>query len=143
MDLVISSNGSTKKIMIEGKKWNYYFSILNMWLDLKQQNREIVTYMKERGYLKVAIYGMSDLGNRLFSELKNTGIEVVCVIDRRDNVIGDFMLISPDDEVPEIDLLVVCAEFYYDEIKTFMENKVKCPILSLSGLLGNAFKRNL
>ena len=143
MDIIISSNTDTKKIEIEKKKWQYYFSILNMWLDLKQQNKGIVQYMKEHGYLRIAIYGASDLGNRLFSELKNSEIDVVCVIDKRNNVLGDFKLISPDDEVPSVDLLVVCAEFYFDEIKSFMKKKVNCPILSLSGLLGNAFKRNL
>ena len=86
---------------------------------------------------------MKSIGERLYVELMDSDIEVVCVIDQGKNVLGDFLLLSPDDDIPPIDLLVVTADYYFNDIKAKMEKRVSCPIISLSGLLGNAFGRNL
>ncbi len=143
MDVIISSQKKDEVYRKGIKKWQHYFQLFNMWLDMKQQGKEIISYMLQKGYRNVAIYGMSDVGNRLYSELIDSEVNVVCVIDKRKTVLGDFNLIAPTDNIPNVDVIIVCAEISYCKIKKNLESKTDCPIITLSGLLGNAFKRNL
>jgi len=142
-DYIISKNCSSEKDKNEESKYKLYFNIMNMWLDAKQSGKSVTEYIKKQGYNRIAIYGMKSIGERLYVELMDSDIEVVCVIDQGKNVLGDFLLLSPDDDIPPIDLLVVTADYYFNDIKAKMEKRVSCPIISLSGLLGNAFGRNL
>lgn len=145
MDYIVSKDMMKEKNEIENncKKLWLYYHIFNMWLDMKQQGKKLGEYMEKKGYKRVAIYGMKELGERLFVELRDAGVEIVCVIDSNKNVLGNFTLISPEDEIPPVDLLIITADYYYAEIEKKMREKVDCPILSASGLLGNAFDRNL
>lgn len=143
MDYIITKDISKKKPDKEIQKWLSYYQILNMWLDLKQQGKSVKRYLEQNGYKRIAIYGMRELGERLYVELVDAGAEVVCVIDQNKNVLGDFELISPEDDIPQVDLIIVTVEYCFNEIKEKMSQKVTCPILSLSGFLGNAFHRNL
>lgn len=125
-------------------KITLYYRILNMWLEMKQKGKSGITYLQERGIKKIAIYGMKELGERFYEEIKNTEIEVVCVIDKNpDDVVGDFWVISPEEEIPDVDAIIVTAEYYFNEISKQLKEKVRCPIYSLLGVLGNSFKRNL
>lgn len=125
--------------VIEYNKILRYFKILNIWLAEKQRDRSVVSYMKKKGYSRVAIYGMRELGERLYDELVDGGIEVAYVIDQSNAVLGDFLLYKPDDELPYVDLIIVTADYYYDEIYQRLHSRVDCPITSISGLLGDAF----
>ena len=141
MDYIISKNNSHKENQKQLEKIFLYYNIFNMWLDCKQQGKSLSDYMNSKGYKNVAIYGMKELGERLYVELINLGVNVVCVIDNNKSVLGDFILLSPEDEIPSIDLLIITADYHFADIKEMMEKKVACPIISLSGLLGNAFGR--
>ena len=53
-------------------KLSLYYQMLNMWLEMKQKGKSIVTYLKQKGINRIAIYGMKELGERLYEEVKNT-----------------------------------------------------------------------
>ena len=53
------------------------------------------------------------------------------------------MVISPKQKIPEVDAIIVTADFYYQEIKKELKLKVNCPVYSLSGVIGNSFGRYL
>ena len=125
------------------EKYLLYYRILNMWLEMKQKGKSGITFLQEKGMKRIAIYGMQELGERLYEEIKNTELEVICVIDKNpDYVIGDFVVISPEEKIPDVDVVIVTAEYYFPEIETKLKEKVNCPIYSLLGILGNSFKRN-
>lgn len=125
-------------------KITLYYRILNMWLEMKQKGKSGITYLQEKGIKRIAIYGMKELGERFYEEIKNTDIELVCVIDKNpDDVIGDFVVISPEEEIPDVDAIIVTAEYYFSEILKQLKEKVNCPIYSLLGVLGNSFRRNM
>lgn len=126
------------------EKLTLYYHMLNMWLEMKQKRKSIVTYLNQKGIKRIAIYGMKELGERLYEELKNTDIETVCIIDKNPEfVIGDFVVISPEQEIPEVDAIIVTADYYFQEIERQIKMKVSCPIYSLRGVLGNSFGRYL
>ena len=108
----------------------------------EQKGKSLIPYMKEKNYNSVAIYGMGELGERLYYELTSGGVEVKCVIDQSPYVLGEFKLIKPTEQVPNVDVIIVTAEYYFEDIYSILKENNDVPIIALSGLIGNAFKMN-
>lgn len=120
----------------EAEKFQVFFQLLNKWLSLKQQKKEIADYLKKRNYKKIAIYGMGQIGERLFEELKDSEIEVIYGIDRNKNVFdGDIDIYDPEETLPYVDAVIVTAVTYYKEIVMLLRRKVECPIESLENII--------
>ena len=47
-----------------------YYQLLNMWLEMKQKEKSVVTYLKQKGINRIAIYGMKELGERFYEALR-------------------------------------------------------------------------
>lgn len=144
MVVIRKSDRKKKELQEQINKLSLYYQIINMWLEMKQKGKSAAVFLQQKGIKKIAIYGMKELGERFYEELKSTDIDVICIIDKdKDQVIGDFTVFSPEEELPEVDAIVVTADYYYWEIKNQLEKKVICPIYSLNGVLGNSFGRLL
>ena len=117
-------------------KFKNYYNMLNEWLYLKQNGTSLDTYFKKNDYNSIAIYGMGEMGNRLYDELKQSDIEVKYVIDKNfTSVYSELEVLDPEEEFPEVDVVVVTATFAFDEIENSIENKVNCPIVSLEDVV--------
>lgn len=117
-------------------KFKNYYNMLNEWLYLKQNETSLDTYFKKNDYNSIAIYGMGEMGNRLYDELKQSDIEVKYVIDKNaTSVYSELEVLDPEEEFPEVDAIVVTATFAFDEIENSIENKVNCPIVSLEDVV--------
>lgn len=58
-------------------------SILYQWNDNLRDGKRIGEYLNKRGYSKIAIYGLGELGYQLFKEINNCReISIVAFIDR-------------------------------------------------------------
>lgn len=109
---------------------------MNQWLILKQKGISLVPYFKQNGYNKIAIYGMSFLGERLLDDLKGSEVEVLYGIDKNaDRLYSEVDIITPEDEFTKVDAIVVTATFYFNEIYDNLQEKVSCPIISLEDIL--------
>lgn len=112
------------------------FLLMNQWVKVKQEGKDFASYFSKNGYKKIAIYGMSYVGETLIDELKPTDIEIVCGIDRNaDAIYADVDVVTIDDELPEADAVIVTAITYFDEIEEKLSGKVSCPIISLEDIL--------
>lgn len=117
-------------------KFKNYYNMLNEWLYLKQNGTSLDTYFKKNDYNSIAIYGMGEMGNRLYDELKQSDIEVKYVIDKNaTSVYSELEVLDSEEEFPEVDAIVVTATFAFDEIENSIENKVNCPIVSLEDVV--------
>lgn len=117
-------------------KFKNYYTMLNQWLILKQEDLSLETYFVERGYEKIAIYGMGEMGNRLYDELKTSSIKVECAIDSNASATySEVEVYDKDDDYPEVDVVVVTATFAFSEIKEELESKVSCDIVSLDDVV--------
>lgn len=117
-------------------KFKGYYNMLNQWLILKQEGKSLIEYFNKNGYKSVAIYGMGEMGNRLYDELKDSEIELKYAIDK--NAAGTYSelnVIGKDDDFPEVDVLVVTATFAFDEIEDELSGKVDWPIVSLEDVV--------
>lgn len=112
------------------------FLMMNQWVKVKQEGKNLSSYLQKNGYKRIAIYGMSYAGETLVEELKNTGIEVAYGIDKNaDSMYSDVDIMSMDDSLDEVDAIVVTAITFFDEIEEKLLEKMDCPIISLEDIL--------
>lgn len=114
---------------------SYYF-IYNQWLSVHQQGKSLVEYFEKNGYKTVAIYGMKELGERLYDELKNSDITVKYIIDKKaDTIYADVDVVSPDDDLEPVDVIVVTACYFFDTIDRNLGAIVDYPVVSLEDIV--------
>lgn len=127
-----------QKRKLQTVKWNVerfqdHYYLLNHWLEIKNEGKSTASYFQDMGYEHIAIYGMAELGNRLMEDLEGSSIQIDYGIDRdiSCSIARIDEVYYPDDELPETDAIIVTPYSMFDEIKELLEQKVKCPIISL------------
>ena len=112
------------------------FRMMNQWVKLKQQGKNLSSYFEEKGYTKIAIYGMSYAGETLLDELSGTPTQVVYGIDQRaDKLYAEVDIVRMEDTLKEVDAIIVTAITFFDEIENELNKKIDCPIISLEDVL--------
>lgn len=112
------------------------FLMMNQWVKIKQEGKNLSSYFKEAGYHEIAIYGMSYAGETLIEELKNSDVKIKYGIDKNaDKIYAEFDVVSPDDALIEVDAIVVTSITFFDEIEENLREKIDCPIISLEDIL--------
>lgn len=112
------------------------FLMMNQWVKVKQEGKNLASYFEEEGYKEIAIYGMSYAGETLVEELKESNIKIKYGIDQKaDSVYAEFDVVSPDDVLEKVDAIVVTSITFFDEIEEKLSEKVDCPIISLEDIL--------
>ncbi len=138
---VAATAGELEKQINEKKKMSDkhldLYLLMNQWVKLKQKGINLSKYFEKNGYNRIAIYGMSYVGETLVEELKGTNIEVVYGIDRNaENIwIDNMNVLSLDDELEDVDAVVVTAISSYDSISDLLNRKFVCPIICLKDIL--------
>lgn len=80
---------------------------------------------------------MKEIGKYLYNDLKkNKEIIMIHAVDKSYMESWDSYSVStPNEMLPDADVLVVTAIHYYNEIEEDMKNKVLCPIISIEDVL--------
>ena len=128
---------STKKTKSMSDKHLALFLMMNQWVKVKQQGKNLSTYFEKNRYKEIAIYGMSYAGETLVDELKDTDVTVVYAIDQKADAIyyADVEVLSIEDKLENVDVVVVTAITFFDEIEEKISKKMDCPIVSLEDIL--------
>lgn len=116
-------------------KMGEFYNLLIEWLKIHQEGKTLVSYFEKNNYKTVAIYGMKELGERLFEEFKASEIEVKYAIDKNSDVYAEVEVLNTEDALPAVDVIVVTAIHYYDEIKEMLSKRTQCPIVSLEDII--------
>lgn len=116
-------------------KFQTLFLVMNRWVKVKQEGKNLSSYFESHGYKKIAVYGVSFAGETLIRELMHSDIKVDYGIDQREAVYTYVDVVTMNCELPEVDAIVVTAITYYDEIEEKLREKVDCPIISLEDVL--------
>lgn len=128
----VSWNRERNRLMVN-------IELLNRWLYLKIKGKSLCGYLLERNIRRVAIYGMADLGTRLYEELTNDGILVKYGIDQNPykvDVRNTLLIVDAKGEFdPDIDMVIVTPMLYFDEIKELISSKISCPVMSIKDLI--------
>ena len=112
------------------------FKMMNQWVKLKQEGKNLADFLKKNNYEKIAVYGMHYAGETLVAELANTDIQIVCGIDRKaQSIYSGVNMITKDDTIPDVDAIIVTAISFFDEIESDLQQKTTCPIISLEDII--------
>lgn len=127
---------SERKIKGVAEKHLSLFLMMNQWVKVKQEGKNLSIYFDKNNYKKIAVYGMSYAGETLVEELKETNIEIAYAIDKNANsIFSDINVITMEDNLEAVDAIVVTAITAFDEIEEQLQSKVDCPIISLEDIL--------
>lgn len=135
-----SVSALSKKIIEkkEGKinKFKKYYDMLNQWMIIKQEGKSLENYFINNGYHSIAIYGMGEMGNRLYEDLKGTKITVKYAIDKEAGLTyAEVETREITDTLPTVDAIVVTAVFAFDEIEESLKKTCDYPIISLQDVI--------
>lgn len=111
------------------------FILMVLWVKKGQQGKIIKSYFLENKVTTIAIYGISYVGECLIEELKNTDIEVKYAIDCQINLKREINIISPYEEFPKVDMIIVTAISFFDEIQRELMLKTDIPIVSIKEIM--------
>lgn len=117
-------------------KFKGYYNMLNQWLILKQEGKNLSEYFINHGYKTIAIYGMGEMGNRLYDELKGSDIEVKYAVDQNaSSTYSELDVIEKEDDFAKVDAMIITATFAFDEIEEEISGKVDFPVVSLEDVV--------
>lgn len=112
------------------------FLMMNQWVTIKQEGKNLADYFEKQGYKTIAIYGMSYVGERLLEELKGSDIQVKYGIDKNaGNIFLDVNIVTMEDELETVDAIVVTPIFFFNDIEEELSKKIDYPIISLEDVL--------
>ena len=118
------------------KKFKQYYDILLGWLEIKQSGKSLVDYFIKNQYQNIVIYGMGELGVKLYNELKDTEVTIVCAIDKGgayENI--DIEVKEVGELISGVDVIVVTPAFAFDDIEKELEEYMACPIISIEDVI--------
>lgn len=127
-----------KEIKSQNKKINkfkQYYEILNFWLKATFEGKSIEKVIMQQGYKTIAIYGMGEIGQRLFENLKNTDIEVAYIIDEGVSYFDELEIKNIGDELSPVDLIVITPIFDYEIISKKLSFYYQYKICSIKDII--------
>ncbi len=117
-------------------KFKNYYNMLNQWLMLKQEGISLEKYFTDNNIKSIAVYGMGEMGNRLYNELKDSDVIIRYAIDQiAGNIYSDLKVCSLDDELEDVDAVIVSATFAFSSIKDQLAEKCDYPVISLEDVV--------
>lgn len=110
--------------------------VLRDWFLLHIQGKKVSEYFNHSHYQHIAVYGMAELGQFLVAELRNFGLDVKYGIDRRaGTVAAEIPVLTLEDELPLVDVVIVTAVYYFNQIADSLKDRLECPVISIEDVL--------
>jgi len=103
------------------EKFELYYNDIDLWLTLREEGINIATQLKKRSVETVAIYGFGITGRHLLYDLQNAELSCKYIVDRqKSKVHADLPVYTPDEKLPNVDLIIISSYFYMDEISKML-----------------------
>lgn len=123
-------------------RYKYYYDMTNQWLRNKNEKRNTKEYFNNNNYSTIAIYGMGEMGNRLYEELEDTDVEVLYFIDKNAEDIyygiDDIPVVGLDDieRQEKVNAIIVTPVYDFDSIEeTLSQYEFDGDIISLEDII--------
>lgn len=114
-------------------KFKKYYQILNCWIASENRNAtSIEKYFIQNGYKKIAIYGMGEIGTRLFEKLKGSEVKVCYFLDEKaddTNFEIDTIQVHSTEDISileKVDAVIITPIHQYEEIVKKLLTIEKC-----------------
>lgn len=134
------NNYNIKKLhdeKLQRMKVQRMYDYLNEMFALKQKGIFIQEFFKKRNIKTIAIYGFHYLGQRFYYEMLNSDIEIKYVIDRNKYLYNKYEIkvYGVEDNWDQVDIMVVTPIFEFYSIKSFIEKRIVCEVISIEDIL--------
>lgn len=117
-------------------KFKSYFDLLNEWLRLDLQGKSLESYFIKNGYKTVAIYGIGEIGSRLYEALASgISVEVIYAIDKNRKSYLSLPVYNLDQSLPVVDVVVVSTNNIFEEVAKSLRDKVTATIVSIDDVI--------
>ncbi len=119
----------------------YYLDMMNQWLILKHEGKNIDDWLIKRKYLNISIYGMGVYGRHLVRELSKSKVVILYGIDQKQmEPYNGIDVYRPENDLPKVDLIVntviCCKETVADTLRDISD----APIIGLDDLVFEAYE---
>ena len=112
--------------------------LLDIWLSQKEKERKCRKYCEEQGITQVVIYGCGILGKHLIKELKEEGINIECIIDKKKEIDVDQIPIRRlGDTIDDKSVIVVTPVVHIEEIRVELQTAYSNRIVHISQIVEN------
>lgn len=128
-------NGIIAEKQNEKEKFRIMYQLMEKWMRIKQKGQSIETYFNTYEYKNIAIYGLGDIGKLLISDLKDSSVNVAYGIDRNANATDAIKVVSPNEDLENVDVIVVTAIAYFGEVEQLLSEKIQCPVISFEDVI--------
>ncbi|MGP8312064.1 glycoside hydrolase family 99-like domain-containing protein [Enterocloster aldenensis] len=131
----------TKDNLIEVYKsradqYKRYWRLMDQWMRKKEHKICLGTILKKMGVGSIAVYGIGILGEHLIRDIEQSDIDIRYGIDaRKSKIAHPFPVLSPNQDFPAVDIIVVSVIHEYDDIKEKLSKATSIPIISLEELV--------
>ncbi len=130
----IASYRKPKEINV--KMYVSYYRLLEKWMVLHEKGKSVKQYFIMQGIKEIIIYGLGKMANHLMADIKESGIDIVCVIDiGAINRYSRYPLITPDETIPDADCIIITPVHETESIKQKLTNRTSIPLISLSDII--------
>ncbi len=121
---------------------NHIIETYDIWLRLEHDGLKIKEYLKDIGVRKVALCRMTNIGLRLYRELKDSEIKIEYLIDSKDVKLADMKYTELDADYHDpVDMVIITDLFEYGSLKDSLEKKGYKNIDSIDGILYAMLKK--
>lgn len=125
-----------KRLFVQERKEHFMYEFMNRWLMLKQQGISLSLFFAHKKIKTIAIYGVHNMGQRLYDELLSSGITVKYGIDRSpQKAKWGVPVLHPNDALEMVDAVVITPVFDFLEIRDNLSVTLPCPMFSIEEVL--------
>lgn len=123
------------------QKMTDYFELMNVWMELLEDHKEVAKYFEKNNMKRIAIYGVGKIGEHLFKQLQNSNIEILYFIDKRAVAFGHGVeVLSLEDKLEKVDAVVVTPVYDYNAISSDLKKKCDYKIVSIEDVIYETYE---
>lgn len=87
------------------------------WKKIHRNGRQIGEYFKDKGAVRIAIYGCGVVGRKVLRELQKDKVPIEYMVDQDINCKNsEVKVYCPDDDWPFVDFMIITPVYAYNEI---------------------------
>lgn len=121
-------------------KTQQYLDLMNQWLILKHEGKNIKTYLEKKGYHTIAVYGMSIYGRHVIRELQGTDITIAYGIDQKKmKPYQKIEILQPIGDLPYVEAIINTIIGDHFKIEAALAHITKAPILNLEDVIFESY----
>ncbi len=127
-----------RRLEKRSNKFTEYFKMYNLWMKKNRSHIRISDYLEKQGIGIISIYGIGELGERLFEDLEASKIKISYAVDRNTNKnYHNIPVVLPEQASENVQMIIVTPIMEYEEIKEKLKQIVNSQIVSLKDIIYN------